>query len=161
MREISREPRPGQFLLKALREASGELIEELERIPERQATLAPDDEWSFAQIAAHVARAEQVNLDYVERILSRRRAQLDAVDLYVTPEECQGRQGYRSSIYRYAELRQDLVYRLWGVTDDALERTGEHCYRGSVSLLQLLREQHLHDLEHLWQVRNHRIRLLV
>jgi hypothetical protein len=154
VREISRTPRPGQFILKALREAAGELIEELERISEKDALLAPEGEWSFAQIAAHVAKAEQLQLDYVERILSRRRPILEVVDLYVTPDECRGARSLRGSLYRYAELRQEVVYRLYGLAEEQWERTGEHCYRGDLSLLQLAREQHLHDLEHLWQLRH-------
>ncbi|HZU77820.1 MAG TPA: hypothetical protein VFA70_13710 [Dehalococcoidia bacterium] len=62
----------------------------------------------------------------------------------------------RAALYQFAELRQELVYRLYGLPDEVWERTAEHVYRGPVALIDLLREEHLHDLEHMWQVRRHR-----
>ena len=50
-------------------------------------------------------------------------------------------------------LRRRSTYRLWDIDDRDWERTGEHPYRGSVSVLQIAREMYQHDLEHLWQAR--------
>ena len=158
MREISREPQTHSFLVKALREAGNELVEELEAVPIREAHRRPDGEWSFCQIARHVARSERMRLDYVQRILSRRKPELEPVDLDV---EVDGRDDIRNAAYEYASLRQDLVYTLWGEPMSVWERTGVHRYMGEISVLQICRELHLHDLEHLWQVRSYRQQVLL
>src|SRR5690348_4372075 len=119
MREIQRNAPLGPFLVKVLRETSGELVEELDRIGERDAGRAPAGEWSFAQIAAHLARAEQMYLDYTERLLSRRQPVLEPVDLYVTEDDLKGSGGYRRDLYRYSELRMELVYYLWDAPPSA------------------------------------------
>lgn len=154
MREISREPQSHEFLLKALREAGYELVNELESVPRAAVRVREQGEWSAADIAVHVSDSEQMNLDYVERILSRRRPELRAIDVAERADE--GRAGpseHHRAVYQYAELRQQLIYHLWGLSPEHWERTGLHQYRGPISLLQIMRELHLHDLEHLWQVR--------
>ncbi|MHB8575907.1 MAG: DinB family protein [Dehalococcoidia bacterium] len=161
MREISREPQTHEFILKALREACGELVEEFERTTRREAFIHPDGEWSIAQVAAHVADNERVCGEYVDAMLSRRSPRLEPVNFDALAEE-RGERGLDAarSAYRYAHMRQELMYSIYGISRGALERTGEHPYRGTLSVLQLLRELHLHDLEHLWQVRALREQLL-
>ncbi len=154
MREISREPQTHEFLLKALREAGGELVNELDGVPRGAVCIRPPGEWSVADIAVHVHDSEQMHLDYAERILSRRTPELRAIDVGERADE--GRAGPREhsrAVYGYAELRQQLIYQLWGLPLERWQRTGVHQYRGPISLLQIMRELHLHDLEHLWQVR--------
>jgi len=154
MREISREPQTHEFLIKALREASGELINELESVREREACRHIDGEWCLADICTHVRDFEQTQLDYVERILSRRTPALNAVNFEALIEELQP--SYRDlnrAVYEYARLREQLVYLLWSLNSKQWQRAGVHVYRGQIELLQLIRELHLHDLEHLWHVR--------
>jgi hypothetical protein len=154
MREISREPRTHEFLLKALREAGGELVNELEAVHRGEAAYREPGEWSAADIALHVRDSEQLNLEYIERILSRRSPELRVVDIAVNAEA--GSAGHREldrAVYQYATLREQLIYQLWGLPPQQWQRTGVHVYRGPLSVLQIARELHLHDLEHLWQVR--------
>jgi len=160
VREISREPQTHEFILKALREACGELVDEFERVGRREASIHPDGEWTIAQIAAHLVDNEQMHVSYVDAILSMHSPRLEPVNFDALAEE-RGERGLDTGrlAYRYAHLRQELLYSVWGISRGALERTGEHPYRGTLSLLQLLRELHLHDLEHLWQVRALRERL--
>ena len=157
MREIPREQRSHAFLIKALREAGGELLSELEGIRQRDAVRAPAGEWSFAQIAQHVRDNDDVFLHNVTAILSRRRATLLAEPFGRAPEGDEARFiDIERAAYGYASLRQRAIYALYDLEGADWERTGEHPYRGPVSLLQLARELHLHDLEHLWQVRGHK-----
>jgi hypothetical protein len=55
------------------------------------------------------------------------------------------------------ELRQEVTYLLWdllwGLDDRDWQATGEHPYRGAVSIETLARELAQHDLEHLAEVR--------
>jgi len=161
VREISREPQTHEFLIKALREAGGELLNEFEGIHGREAHRCPKDEWSFAQIAVHVRDAERMTLTYVQRIVTRRQAVLEPIDVAETAMDADQRTlDLERAAYQYAHLRQQLLHELWGLNEDEWQRTGVHPYRGSLSVLQLAREAHLHDLEHLWQVRAHRQALL-
>jgi hypothetical protein len=157
VREISRDPNSHEFLLKALREAGGELFNELESIRARDAHRSPEGEWSFAQIAVHVRDSEEITLAYVRRIVTRRSASLEYVDSSVTAiDSADGTLDLSRCAYEYAYLRQQLLHELWELNMQEWQRCGTHPYRGELSVLQLARELHLHDLEHLWQVRSHR-----
>ncbi len=157
MREISREPQTHEFLIKALREAGGELLGELESIRGRDAHRRPEGEWSFAQIAVHLRDNEQASLDAVRRILMQRRAVLAAGDVAATAMDApEASLDLERSLYQYAHLRRELLHELWSLSDAEWRREGQHPYRGPLSVLQIARELHLHDLEHLWQVRRHR-----
>jgi len=157
VREISREPQTHEFLIKALREAGGELLGELEAIRGRDAHRHPPGEWSFAQIAVHVRDNEQAAVDAVRRIVSRRNAILPAPDVAATAMDAPAASlDLDRCAYQYAHLRQELLHELWSLTEAEWERMGLHPYCGPLSVLQIARELHLHDLEHLWQVRSHR-----
>jgi hypothetical protein len=157
MREIPREQRSHAFLIKALREAGGELLSELEGIRQRDALRAPPGEWSFAQIAQHVRDNDEIFLHNVNAIIGRRRSTLLSEPFGVAPEGDEARFiDIERAAYGYAALRQRSIYALYDLDATDWERTGEHPFRGHVTLLQLARELHLHDLEHLWQVRAHK-----
>ncbi|HLZ71570.1 MAG TPA: DinB family protein [Dehalococcoidia bacterium] len=162
MREISREPQTHEFIIKALREAGGELLSELEAIRARDAHRAPPGEWSFAQIAVHVRDNEQAALDTVQCIVARRNTRLPAPDVSATAMDAPAASiDLDRCAYQYAQLRHLVLRELWSLMDAEWDRAGVHPYRGSLSVLQIARELHLHDLEHLWQVRSHREQLAV
>lgn len=155
MREISREPQTHEFLIKALREAAGELVGELESVRRRDALRCEPGEWCLARIAVHVADSEELRLRYVEQILAQRAPQLEPVDLGgLVDERPEQALDLSGALYTYSHHRQELLYTLWGLSESQWQRTGVHRYGGPISVLQLARELHLHDLEHLWQARN-------
>ena len=159
MREIPREQRSHAFLIKALREAGGELLSELEGIRQRDALRAPEGEWSFAQLAQHVRDNEEVFLYNVSAIVQSRRGfpTLKCEPFGRAPEGDEARFiDVERAAYGYASLRQRAIYTMYDLDEADWQRAGEHPYRGALSLLQLARELHLHDLEHLWQVRSHK-----
>ena len=53
----------------------------------------------------------------------------------------------------YEDARQETVWRLRMLDADDWQRRGVHPYRGCVSIYELARELHQHDLEHLYQAR--------
>ena len=157
MREIPREPDNQRFLLKAIGEAGRELAEELYGIGAREATRRDADGWSYLLIAAHVRDHEEMSLSYIERILTRRNPTLEVIDAerVLDEPECVTEDLDRL-VMEFLYLRRQTLMQLHDLPRSAWERQGVHVYRGPCSVLQLARELHLHDLEHLWQVRRMR-----
>ncbi len=154
MREVVPDPSGHRFLLKALSEAGNELADELYSCPSRLLDAADADGWTPRTIAAHVAAFEEMTADAVERILRRRRADLDVVDTEAARDDPNlGTIDIERCVTTFAHLRRSLQYTLWDLHDRHWQRTGVHPYRGEVTVDQLLRELHLHDLEFLWRVR--------
>jgi hypothetical protein len=154
MREIAPDPGGHRFLLKALSEAGNELAEEIYGCPNRVLDVLDDDGWSIRLIAAHVLAHEEMVADYVERILSMRNPDLEVIDAEACRDDPDGcHEDAERAMLHYAHLRRRLQYSLWDLDNRSWERTGCHPYRGPVSVIQLARELHLHDLEYLWRVR--------
>src|SRR3990172_8671363 len=146
------EPR---WLLKALREAAHELEAQLWGLDEDDLRWRPsDDAWCLKEIAAHLRDCEEHFLQSLEAIAFDDCPRLPAFDADALVLE----QDYREidlyeALERFEELRHSTVSLLWGLAPEDWEHTGDHPYRGPVSVLQLTREQSEHDLEHLWQAR--------
>lgn len=153
LREISRDGDNHAYLLKALREASGELEGEFYNLAPRQLAWHDRDEWSLVQIAGHLRDCEQMHLSYLRAITSSRRPVLDVIDLQSLVDEnnYQPRQ-LHDLLYGYSELRERALYLLYNLSDNQWRREGEHPYRGPLSVAQIVREMNEHDLAHLWQV---------
>lgn len=157
VREIPRESRSNAFLIKALREAAGELLGELEALRPREAGWGPDGEWSFLQIAAHLSLNEEIAAHNLALITRRREPRLTPEPFGITAEDAGPRRlDLDEAAYGYAGMRERVVGSLYRLDDDEWQRTGVHPYRGPLSVLQIARELHLHDIEHLLQVRAHR-----
>ena len=146
------EPR---WLLKALREAAHELESQLWGLDEDDLRWRPsDDAWSLKEIAAHLRDCEEHFAESLEAIASRDCPRLRAFDADALVLERDYRQiDLYEALERFEQLRHRAVSRLWSLAPEDWERTGQHPYRGAVSILQLTREQNEHDLEHLWQAR--------
>lgn len=154
MREVAADPGGHRFLLKALSEAGHELAEELYGCSRRLLDVRDNDGWSLRLIAAHVRAYEEMTADYIEEILARRNPELDVIDteaMLDNPERC--REDADRAVMQYTHLRRRIQYALWDLTDHDWQRTGRHPYRGPVSVVQLARELHLHDLDFLWRAR--------
>jgi hypothetical protein len=154
MREIPRDPGGHRYLMKALSEAGNELAEELFGCAHRLVDRRDADGWSIRLLAVHVRTHEEMVVEYIDRMLSEREPCLDVVDTEAVldePDAC--REDPEQAAMLYAHLRRRLQYLLWDLDDRGWERTGAHPYRGQISVIQLVRELHLHDLECLWRAR--------
>jgi hypothetical protein len=154
LREIPRDGDNHAFLLKALREAAEELEGEFYNLPRRQLTERQGDEWSLIQIAGHLRDREELNLNYLRRMISSRRPLLEIVDLESLVEE----NAYTPSdlsglLYGFSDARQNAIYLLYNLSDRQWRREGDHPYRGALRVDQLVKEMNEHDLAHLWQVK--------
>jgi hypothetical protein len=87
-------------------------------------------------------------------MISRRNPVLEVIDSEAVlddPDACC--EEAEESAMEFARLRHRVQYTLWDLDDRGWERTGRHPYRGAVTVAQLVRELHLHDLDYLWRAR--------
>jgi hypothetical protein len=153
MREIPREGGNQAFLLKALHEAGGELEEEFYGLRPAQLAWHREGEWSLIQIAGHLRDNEQQTLAYLRAIAANEAPALEVVDLEGQADEsCYEPLDLHDLLYGFAGLRQELLYLLYRLPPEAWQRGGEHPYRGTLTIAQLVRELNEHDLGHLWQI---------
>ena len=144
-----------RWLLKAVRESAGELYGQFSGIGEDVLRWRPaEGEWCLKEIAAHLRDAEVLCCRQIELIAREREPRLPHEAIDVLPSE----RDYRhQSLYRllgeYEEARDETMWLLRMLDDEDWQRCGLHPYRGLVSISQIVREIHEHDLEHLFQAR--------
>jgi hypothetical protein len=150
------------WVLKALREAARELESQIWGLDDRDLRWRPaDDAMCLKEIAAHLRDCEEHFGDCVERISSSATPRLRRFDGDALVLE----RDYRSTdiedtLDSFESLRHRSVSLLWSLEPEDWQRTGEHPYKGTVSIQQLAREQNEHDLEHLWEARRIREELV-
>lgn len=151
MREVQPDPGGHRYLLKALGEAGNELAEELFGVSRRIADIPDADGWTLRLLAANVRAFEEMTARYLDHILARRKRDLPVIDTEAMLDSDEPCEDPDHSAMEYAELRRRVQYTLWDLRDRDWSRTGTHPYRGDVSVEDLVRELHHHDLRSLWR----------
>ncbi len=142
-----------EFLLKALREAGDQLLEELLELGGAGLDFRPSpEEWSAKEVLGHLRDALALAREQVQAVLDGR--PLPHCDLDALPEERDyGARDAGDLLEEMARERRRLLHLLWSLTDDEWQRAGRHPLRGQLTIADIVRELARHDLEHLWQVR--------
>lgn len=142
------------WILKALRETSGQIGREFYGIDDDKLTTRPtEDDFSLKEIAAHLRDAEELAIKQFNAFAERSR-RLPAWDIDLLPRE----RDYQSCdleqvLSELRMLRRDSTQLLWSLPSDDWSREMDHPYRGAVTLETLARDLAQHDLEHLWEMR--------
>lgn len=142
-----------RWLTKAVREAAGELFGQFRGLDEKSLRWRPaKGEWCLKEIAAHLRDAERLYQRQIELIAQRREPRLPHEAIDVLPFE----RDYRDEpltqlLHEYAEAREETVWLLYKLDAHDWLRCGLHPYRGRVSVHDIARELHEHDLQHLYQ----------
>jgi hypothetical protein len=143
-----------RWVLKALRETAHELESQLWGLRNKQLRWRPsEDGMSLKEIAAHLRDCEEHFVECLE-LIATGAAKIPCfdADALVIERDYRGCNVYE--VYeRFEHLRYRSVGMLWELEPEEWERTSEHPYAGSISILRLAREQSQHDLEHLWAAR--------
>ncbi|HWO72212.1 MAG TPA: DinB family protein [Dehalococcoidia bacterium] len=150
-----------RWLLKAVREASGELFHQFAGLDEAALCWRPaPSEWCMKEIAAHLRDAELLYQRQIEAIAHGEGERLPYEPVDVLPSERDYREEpLRRFLYEYESAREETIWLLYTLDEDEWRRTGQHPYRGTVSIFDIARELHEHDLEHLIQARRLREQL--
>ncbi len=138
-----------------MREAAGELFGQFGGVSERGLRWRPaEDEWSLKEIAAHMRDADCLYRRQIELIALERNPELPHEALDVLPSERDYRdQPLSALLYEFEAAREETVWLLRTLDEEDWERCGIHPYRGRISIYDIVRGIHEHDLEHLWQAR--------
>jgi hypothetical protein len=142
-----------RWLMKAVREATGELFGQFSGVDEKGLRWRPGkSEWCLKEIAAHLRDAEVLYQRQLELIARRKEPRLPHEAIDVLPFE----RDYRKEpllqiLHEYRDAREETAWILYTLDEDDWQRGGTHPYRGRVTVHDIAREMHEHDLEHLYQ----------
>jgi hypothetical protein len=144
-----------RWLLKAVREAAGELYGQFAGLGNEALCWRPaGGEWCLKEVAAHLRDAEQMYRRQIELIVHNREPDLPHEPVDVLPyERDYVSQSLPRLLSEWESEREETVWLLRMLDERDWERCGLHPYRGRVSIMDIAREIHEHDLEHLWQAR--------
>jgi hypothetical protein len=146
-----------RWLIKSVREMSGELYRQLSGVDEKGLRWRPASrEWCLKEIAAHVRDAELLYQRQIETIVHgfASPTRLPHEPLDVLPSERDYVDGeLHHFLYEYEAAREETVWLLHTLSEDEWLQTGLHPYRGEISVYDIARELHEHDLQHLNQAR--------
>jgi hypothetical protein len=145
-----------RWLMKAVRESTGELFSLFEGLSETALRWRPaQGDLCLKEIAAHLRDAETLFQHQIELMAREHEPRLPHESIDVLPYEHDYRDERLSRLLDEFEVaRQETVWILRMLPEDDWQRTGLHPYRGSVSIIDIVRELHEHDLEHLYEARN-------
>ena len=140
------------WLMKALRETAHAMESLLWDIDDGLHDDAPTgEEWSCAQLIAHMAQMERRYVQRLERMVRLETPRIEAFDADSIDRDDD------LSVYEamddFGELRRQTCYLLYSLDDGDWRRTGVHPYLGPLTIQQVAREMNEHDLAHLWQLR--------
>ena len=144
-----------RWLLKAVRESSGELFAQFRGVSEHALRWRPAaDEWCLKEVAAHVRDAEALYRRQIELIAHEREPRLpyEAIDVLPFERDYRGESLF-ALLSEYEEEREETMWLLRMLDESDWQRPGVHPYRGRVTIQDIARELHQHDLEHLYQAR--------
>lgn len=150
-----------RWILKAVREVAGELMQLYHRLDDASLRWRPaPDEWCMKEIAAHMRDSEQLFLRQIEAIAQGDPGPLPHEPVDVYPAE----RTYRDEpvehfLWEFESAREESVWTLYALDQDDWEKTGEHPYRGMISIYDIAREMHEHDLQYLLMARRLREQL--
>jgi DinB family protein len=150
-----------RWLMKAVREAAGELYGQFGGLKEEALRWRPaNGEWCLKEVAGHLRDAEDMYRRQIELIAHNREPELPYEPVDVLPyERDYVKESLSELLYQWEASREETVWLLRLLDERDWERRGRHPHRGKVTIFDIAREIHEHDLEHLWQVRKLRAAL--
>jgi uncharacterized damage-inducible protein DinB len=134
------------------------LVAACEAVPAERFTSGPGgEEWSAAQVMAHVIEAEDMNLAMVERMLRMDNPQIGRIDHYAARRlgavAEHGQDSREEAIRRLREQGERFDRQVRELSDADLARTGQHLTYGPMTVEKLLAQLASHMQAHAEQIR--------
>ena len=156
MTSRTQRPTPSlRFVRKALRELPQQIARIVEEFDLRAERWQPaPGEWSGLQTVAFLLESEREDAPAVEAMVERDGAPVPERRAHLVVEE----RDYAGSsmdhlMYDFYELRQNVLWALEYADEGGADHTGQHPYRGTVTLAAYLREMSDRDMEVLLALR--------
>lgn len=145
-------------LADALTEARRALVAACEAVPAERFTIGPGgEEWSAAQVMAHIIEAEDMNMAMVERMLRMDDPQIGRIDHYAARRlgavAEHGQDSRDEAIRRLREQGERFDRQVRALSDADLARTGQHLTYGPMTVERLLAQLANHMQSHAEQIR--------
>lgn len=156
MTSRTQRPTPSlRFVRKALRELPRQIERAVGEFDLRAERWQPaPGEWSALQTMAFLLESEREDAPAVEAIVARDGAPIPERRAYLVVEEQDyARVSLDHLLYQFYELRQDVLWALEYAEEQGADHTGQHPYRGTVTLAAYLREMSDRDMEVLLALR--------
>lgn len=138
-----------------------QVLERMSRLPDRIRRLIADESdsdlkragiggsWGAVEHIAHLKDFDEVSLDRVEQILQSDDPQLSVFDSDLRAIELDYHaQDPRQTVEAFETLREMLVNRLDGLSEEEWQRTARHPGLGSITLEALIQRLDQHDAQH-------------
>lgn len=108
-------------------------------------------EWSFRDVAAHMATVEEeCHLDRVQRIAAGERPHFA---YYLNTGRDFSHLTLEAALHQWAITRQEIIDFVNTLSDEQLALTGTHDTFGTVTVLAILHEMVKHDVAHIEELR--------
>ncbi len=137
------------------------MLERMSRLPDRIRRLIADEpdadlkragiggSWGAVEHIAHLRDFDEVSLDRIEQILQDEDPQLEIFDTDMRAiERDYHAENPRQTVEDFETLREMLVNRLDGLSEEEWQRTARHSGLGTITLETLIRRLDEHDGQH-------------
>lgn len=146
----SEQPR---YLRKTLREVAHRIEELAVQLSEEEAREhIPEDDWSVVQTAGFLRDSEREDLKAINAMIARDGARIEERRAQYGPAEGDYQHAHLDELmWEFASAREETLWTLHDA-DGLWHRTGEHPFRGTVTLTEWVGEINERDLDVMWRI---------
>jgi len=141
------------YFRKTLREVAHRIEELAVQLTEDEAREhILEDEWSAVELAGYLRDSEREDLKAIAAIISRDRARIAERRTQYGPAEGDYQHAPLDEfIWDFATIREQILWTLHDA-NGLWHRTGEHPFRGSITLTEWVSEINERDLDVIWRI---------
>lgn len=146
----SEQPR---YLRKTLREVAHRIEELVVQLTDEEAReRIPEDDWSVVEIVGFLRDSEREDLKAINAMISRDGARIEERRAQYGPSEGNYQRLHVDEfMWEFATAREEMLWMLHDA-DGLWHRTGEHSFRGAVTLTEWVAEINERDLDVMWRI---------
>ncbi len=133
-----------------LRESQKQFVDAIRPFYLKQDWRLSPGEWSFREVAAHMATTEEEC--FKERVRLIASGQNPEFEYYLNDGRDFSHLDLEESIHKWRANREEIILDLKQLPDEAWENTGVHLTFGTIKLVDLLKIMLDHDLGHLQEM---------